>query len=175
MQTNTSPLIGAWGSCTRDASRHDIPHLDEFCDATRPRAPQHLVARTVLQYAPCVVHDDVVAECVHLAQVVGHEDGGEVEPASKRGDFTPQHRPQRRIERGERLIEQQHPRFGRQRARQRHALLLPTGHLPRLSVRQILKRQHGEQLGDALALLRLRTAGETERNVLRRRHVRKQR
>ena len=56
-----------------------------------------------------------------------------------------------RVERAERLVEQQHLRLGRERAGERHALPLAAGELRRIAVAEALQLHELEQLVDARA------------------------
>ena len=56
-----------------------------------------------------------------------------------------------RVERAERLVEQQHLRLHRERPRQRHALALSAGQLRRQTVGELLDVHELEQLVDLLA------------------------
>jgi hypothetical protein len=60
----------------------------------------------------------------HILEVVCHEHGRHVERAAHGGHFVLQVTPHRPVHRGIGFIEQQHGRLARQRARQRHPLLL---------------------------------------------------
>ena len=73
--------------------------------------------------------DDAVAERHGLRLIVGDVDRGDAERAQQAVELAAQPLAQRGIERGQRLIEQQHPRPWRDRARQSHALALPAREL----------------------------------------------
>ena len=73
-------------------------------------------------------------------------------------------RAQRRVERGERLVEQQHLRAARERAGQRHPLLLAAGELVRQALGERRDPDHLEQLGDRRAAAL--AAREAEADVL---------
>ena len=87
-------------------------------------AAEHVLARRELQQAAVVDHRDAVAEHVRLAQVVRHEDDRHIEVAAQAQQLAPQVAAQRLVERRERLVEQQRIDRARQRACERHALLL---------------------------------------------------
>ena len=81
---------------------------------------------------------------MRLFLVMRHHDGGDAEPALQILDLVAQPQPHPRIERGERLVEQQQARRGRERARKRDALLLAAGELHRIFgflIRQSDERQ----------------------------------
>ena len=69
------------------------------------------------------------------------EERGHVEPASQRGQLAAEDSAQRSVERGERLVEQQQRWFGGERARERHALLLPAGHLAGPAILEALESE----------------------------------
>ena len=81
------------------------------------------------------------------------------------------------VERGQRLVEQQHLRPPRQRARQRHALLLAAGELIGLALLQALELDQRDHLGDAGVDLGARHARalQSERDVVAHGKMRKQR
>lgn len=85
------------------------------------------------------------------------------------------------IERAKRLVEQQDLRLYRQRTRQRHALLLPTGKLCRETVRQMSQLNHLQQF-DHLCFDRRRIRAlppwqnsQTKSDIVENGHMTKQR
>jgi hypothetical protein len=90
---------------------------------------------------------------------------------------TPQPRAQLRahlrVERPERLVEQQHARLDRERAGERHALALAAGELRGVAVGVALEPDDGEQLAHAVGDLRLRALADRqpEADVVAHRHV----
>ena len=74
-------------------------------------------------------HDDAVAERHRLRLVMGDVDRRHAQSSEQRVDLDAQHVAQLGVERGQRLVEQQHARLGRERAGQGHALLLPAREL----------------------------------------------
>src|SRR4029077_4791773 len=72
-----------------------------------------------------------------------------------------------RIERGERLIEQQRRGFHGERPRQRHPLLLSSRQRTGKPLRKALQVSGGELLLDAACPLRLRQSTQAKRDVLR--------
>ena len=67
-----------------------------------------------------------------------------------------------RVERAERLVEQQHARLDGERARERHALALAAGELRRIAVGEAVELHEREQLVDARADLVLRPLADLE-------------
>ena len=81
--------------------------------------------------------------------------------------------PDARVERAERLVEEEDLRVDRERTREPHPLPLPARELRRIPLREPFELDEPEQLGDPLARLRLRrlTDLQPERDVLLHRHV----
>ena len=77
------------------------------------------------------------------------------------------------IERAERLVEQEHLRLGRERAREPHPLALPAGELRGIAVAEALELHEVEQLVHAFADLGLRPFShlQAERDVVANGHV----
>ena len=81
---------------------------------------------------PAVAHDrDAVTEAQRLDEVVGDEDHRRGDLGAQADDLLLHVAPDHRVERRERLVEQQHRRAGRQRPRQADALLHAAGELVR--------------------------------------------
>ena len=83
--------------------------------------------------------------------IVRDEDGRLAEARAQRQKLLLHLEARHRIERAERLVEQQQRRIGRQRARHAHALPLAAGKLARIALRELLGRQveHREQFAHA--------------------------
>ena len=93
---------------------------------------------------PVAQHRDPVAEIERLVLLVGHQHGRDADAADELADLAPGPLAQRRVEVGERLVQQQHPRLRRQRPGQRHPLLLAARELadpPLLEPGEIHQRQ----------------------------------
>ena len=89
-------------------------------------------------------------------------------------DFLAQRHAHLGVERRQRLVEQQQLRLRRQRAGERHALLLAAGELVGIAVAELRQLDDAEHLLDARVDLGLRHAGDlqAEADVLRHRQVR---
>ena len=87
--------------------------------------------RNLLHAALIDLHD-LIAKYRNVGFIVGDEDDGNVEPGLEIEQLAAGPLTHVRIERGERLVEQQNARFGHQRARERDALFLPAGKLRRM-------------------------------------------
>ena len=113
-------------------------------------------------------HADPVGHRHRLFLVVGDDDEGHAEPALQLHQFELGAFAQLLVERGQRLVEQQHLRAARQRARQRHALLLAAGELIGLALLQALELDQRDHLGDAGVDLGARHAGalQAERDIV---------
>ena len=70
--------------------------------------------------------------------------------------------PHLRVERAERLVEQQHLRLDRQRARERHPLPLPARQLRRVALAEAVELDQRQELGDLAAPLLLRHLADAE-------------
>ena len=99
-----------------------------------------------------VVHDhDLLGDVHRLLLIVGDEDRRHVDLVVKAAQPLAQLGAHPRVERAERLVEQQHLRLDRERPGERHPLALAAGELRRVAVDQALELDQGEQLVDALA------------------------
>ena len=95
------------------------------------------VARRAGLLDPAVVHDhDQVGERHRLFLAVGDVDEGDAELALEALQLGAHLDAQERVERRQRLVEEQDRRIGDQRAGQRHALLLAAGELRRQAARR---------------------------------------
>ena len=150
-----------------DEARHEFgfrPRIDVF-------------GRAELVDAAAIHHRDHVGRGHGLGLVVGDIDGGVAIFVVQPADFEPHLLAQIGVEVGQRLVEQQRLRFDDQRARQRHALLLPAGELAGIALRQRLELGRGQ---DRRQLLRNGVAvhlAQTQAvdDVFGHRHVRPQR
>ena len=121
-----------------------------------------------------VVHDDDLLGDLHrLLLVVGDEDGGDVDLLVQPAQPLAQLRADLGVEGAEGLVEQQHLRLDRERARQRHALLLAAGELGWVAVGEPVEPHEGEQLVHAVAdlLLGAPADAQPEPDVVLDRHV----
>ena len=121
-----------------------------------------------------VVHDrDVVGDGHRLLLVVGDQDGGDVDLVVQAAQPLAQLRADLRVERAERLVEQQHARLDRERAGERHALALAARELARVALVVAGEADDAEQLVDALADLVLRALADAhaEGDVVAHGHV----
>ena len=111
-----------------------------------------------------------------LRLVMGDEEGGERQAALQGAQLDAQPVAQLGVEIGERLVQQQHLRFGHQRAGQRHALLLPAGELARIAPGEALELHQREGVSHlALNLLPIEaTHDQPEGHIAGHRHMREQ-
>src|SRR5579885_718667 len=109
-----------------------------------------LEGRARLLDAAAVQDDDLVGERHRLELVMGDIDHGGAQRLMQLGDLQPHLHAQRRIEVGERLVEQEGLRLAHDGAADRHALALAAGELARLAVEIVGEVQ---DLGGLLHLL----------------------
>ena len=133
----------------RDDGVEDVHRADEIGDEGGGRAAVDLGRRADLLDAAAVHHHDAVGHGERLLLVVRDHDGGDAEPALQRLDLVAQAHAHPRIERRERLIEQQQRRRGGERAGERHALLLAARELRRILGALLRQPDERQQLGDA--------------------------
>ena len=96
------------------------------------------------------VHDaDARPHGHRLDLVVRDVDHRGAEAAMQRRDLAARRDAQRRVEVGQRLVEQEHLRIAHDRAPERHALPLPAGQRMRLAVEQGRQPERGRDAGDA--------------------------
>ena len=91
-------------------------------------------------------HEHAVGEEHRLAQVVGHQDDGDLARRVQVADHAPQLLAGEGIERAERLVEHQQLRLVDQRAAERGALLHAAGQLPGKLVALAAEPDRGQQL-----------------------------
>ena len=128
------------------------------------------------EQAAVIHHADGVGEREGFFLVVRDQHGGDAELALHGADGAPQLFADLRVERAEGLIEQQHLRLVRQRARHRDALLLAAGELPGQALVHALERHELEQFLAARAPLGRLHAPHAQRefDVVRHGHVAEQ-
>ena len=102
----------------------DVSRADQPCDALGRRVPEQVVLRHRGGGASVFVQHDHVGDLIRLGQVVRDEHRNLAPLAQCLAELGRQLAPKRCIERRERLVEQQHIGIGRERARERDALLL---------------------------------------------------
>ena len=128
---------------------------------------------------PALAHDDdPVGQRQRLLLVVGHVHGRDAELLLDRPDLRAQRDADLGVERRERLVEEQHLRLDRERARERDALLHAARELPRVARPGLGHVDELEQLGDALpdrVLADPLAHPHPEADVVRDRHVREER
>ena len=105
---------------------------EEVRDVNGTRPGVNFPRRSALLDSSAMQKYDTIGNSQSFALVVGHKEKGDAKFPLKFLEFTLHLDAQVGVERGERLIEQQNLRPVDQRARQRHALLLPSADLPRI-------------------------------------------
>ena len=106
--------------------RQHVRVAEEVEDEGRRGVLVELVGGADLLDAAAVHHDHVVGEFERFLLIVRHEHARDVELVVQLAQPAPQVLAHARVERAERLVEQQHARPHRERARERDALALPT-------------------------------------------------
>ena len=134
-----------------------------------------LLGRALLLDAALVHEHHAVGHGQGLFLVVRDHDGGNAQLALQLADLAAQLGAHLGIERGQRLVEQQQARPGRQRTGQGHALLLAARQLGRVALGLRAQAHQGQHLGHTLARLRRRLPVQPEGHVLRGREIGKQR
>ncbi len=117
---------------SRDHGIEDVHRPDEIGNEGGGRPGVDLGGAPHLLDAAAVHHHDAVGHGERLLLVVRDHDGGDAEPALQRLDLVAQAHAHARIERGQRLVEQQQRRRGGERPGERHALLLAARELRRV-------------------------------------------
>ena len=145
-------------------------------DEALGRAVVDVTRRTDLQDLAGGHHGDAVRHGQRFFLVVGDEDEGDAGLVLQRLQLDLHLLAQLIVERGKRLVEQQHLRLRRERAGERNALLLTAGDLTGASVGKLLHAHEFQHLGNAGVDLGLRLAEhfQAETDVLRNRHMREQ-
>ena len=138
------PAAGAGG--VEHLDRHRVRDPEEVGDEQGRRALVDL-ARGPDLVDPAAVHDrDPVAHAERLLLVVGDEDEGRPDLLLQRLQLEPQLAADFRVERAERLVEEQQRRAQDQRPGQGDALLLATGELVRAALAELAELDQLERL-----------------------------
>ena len=106
----------------------------------------HRLRRVVLLEAARGKDGDAVAHADGLRLVVRDEDRRQAQPRHQLAELHAHFRPELRVQRGQRLVEENALRLRHHRPGEGHALLLPAGELVRVAVRQFLQMHDGERL-----------------------------
>ena len=137
-----------------------LPH--EARHERRGRLRVHGDRRAHLLHGAVVHHDDAIGHGQRLFLVVRHHDRGDAEPPLQPADLEAQRLAHPRVERGQRLVEQEQGGLRRERAGQRHALLLAARELGGILVLVVPEPHQREELVDAAVDLRARRAAPLE-------------
>src|SRR2546428_224973 len=134
---------------SEDLGRLSPEHVgttDERRDEQARRMLVQLVRRGELLEAPGLEHRHQVAQIECLFLLVRHEEGRDPDPLDERPQLAPRPLPQARVQVRQRLVQEQHARLGRERPRQRHALLLPSRELLHAPLLEPLEPDEPEDL-----------------------------
>ena len=151
-----------------DVAAQNVVPADEARDEGGLGPIEYGARRRCLLDATLIHHDNEIGESQRLVLAVGHVDEADAELPLEALQLLAHAHAQERVECGKRLVEQQHARIGDERARERHALLLPAGQLRREPLRLGLhldKAQHLTRLGATLDL-RHTAHAQAERDVV---------
>ena len=170
-------LVGAHRRLAARRERHDVVAADEAGDEFGARRVEQLVRAALLLDPALVHHHHQVGQRHRLLLGMGDVDEGHRQLGLPLLELGPHPDAQERIERRQRLVEQQHLGLGDQRPGQRHALLLPAGELAGPAVRERAERHPVEQLAGARVALGLGDAAhlQAEGDVVERVEMGKQR
>ncbi len=127
----------------RDAPREQVDPGEARGEAG-PGPREHLVDRPVLDDPPVLQHDGAVRQEQDVEQVVGHQERGAGPVALRVVEDRAHVLGDADVERGERLVEQEDARVGRQGSRDRDALRLPTGQVGRPTGPEVPRPDPGE-------------------------------
>ncbi len=156
-----------------DLGLDDLRAPENRADRRRCRRIVKLGGRSHLHDPPRLHHRDPISNVERLLGIVRDQQRRRPALAQEQPAFAAQAAAQHDIDAGEGLVHQQHGRLGCHRAGERGALLLPARKLMRIAPAQP-GQPHAHQ--PALDVRRIaRRSWQTERDVLRNRHVRKQR
>ncbi len=167
----------ATGFARFDLPLEQIDVADELGDPARTGGLVELARRRYLFEPAGIHHADPPGNRHRLFLVVGDDDEGRAEAPLQLHQFELGAFAQLLVERGQGLVEQQYLRAARQRARQRHALLLSAGELIGLAFLEALELDQRNHLRHAGVDLGTRHAGalQSKRDVVAHREMRKQR
>src|SRR5262249_44807106 len=169
--TDQPAVAGAHGAL------EEIGGADEIGDEAAARKLVDLGRGPDLHLAAAVHDGDARGEGHRLVLIVSHDDEGDAELVLQIHELELRLLAQLLVERGERLIEQQHLWPPDQGARQSHALALAAGELVRPTGGERAELNHLERFADALALHLAceRQPSQPVPDVILHRHVREER
>ena len=127
-----------------DGAREHVLSADEARHVGIARGDEDVAGAGGLLDAAMRHDDDRVGDRDGLELGMGDMDEGDAELLLHAAQLAAHAQAQVFVERGQRLVEQQHARIGDQRARQRHALLLAAGELGRQPVGEALELHLGQ-------------------------------
>src|SRR5450432_850182 len=164
--------MAACMSCT---GSHSTVTRDDATQRGSSCRPGHLLDHALVH------RHHTIGQFVCFALIVSHENRRVADLVVQLPQPRAQLPPDFRVERAERLVQQQHTWFDRQRTCQGYALALAAGQLLRIALLQALELHQLQQLHAACAYLTLRRAprkfahAQAERDVVEHAHVFEQR
>ena len=148
------------------AAAQDIAHAHEPRHLLGGRRRQELRLRRRVHDPPLVVDHDAIGELKRLRQIVGDEHGG-LAPLAQDGRELPAELPaKRRVQGGERLVEEQEPGVHRERPAEGHALLLAPRQFARAPRTQAAQPEPLEHLARAAAALLAGPAAQSVSHIV---------
>ena len=111
----------------------------------------HVPRRADLLDVPLAHDDDLVGDLHRLLLVVRDDHRRRVRLVVQAAEPLAQLGPHLRVQRAERLVEEEHGRVDRERTGETHALPLPAGELCGIALREALELDELQELGDPLA------------------------
>ena len=153
------PQIQQAAGCGFHARRQHRFDPDRFRHDEVGRAPEHVGDRTDLPHPPPGQNGHAIAEPDCLVAIVRDEHSRDAKPSDGGAHEPAERRPRRAVERGERLVQQEEPRPGREGARQRDALRLPARQLAGVAIGQVGRADQVEQLRGPRRAVGCRRAG----------------
>ncbi len=161
-----------------DGHRQQIGAPQELGRKAVRRLAVERLGRAIGDEAAVAQDGDAIGQRQGLGLIVGHvEDRQRRQLAMQPGELVEHVAPDLRVEGGERLVQQQHLRPDRERARDRHALLLSAAELARIALGKVEHPDHAQAFPNPLGHQRLGRPPrpQSEGHVLVDPHVREQR
>jgi len=130
-----------YGDLTRDRVAQQEIHADEVRDIARARPLRDVAGRAGLNDPTVFEDDEPVGEGDRFEGIVRDDDADPWKRREVAPEIASDRATRRRIEGGERLVEQEKARVDRQGARQRHTLRLAARKRPRFGIRMLAETE----------------------------------
>ena len=152
-----------------------VANTEDPRHALRGRPPQELAAGRSLDHLARLVHDDLIAQPVRLLDIVGDEDGRHVPVRENGRQLLAQGLAQPHVERGERLVEEQEGRIGREGTAEGDPLALASRDLVRPPMLEAAQAHALDHFGHPAMHVRARPPAQPEADIGRHGEMRKKR